>query len=382
MENTEDKNEIMEYASQKYAPTATETPSSTEIVPDKAPETTADAPVSTEIVENTTTTEPPAPAPSNDTPVVDYSKFLSDESEGLFTDVDSFKAALPKIKEYDTLVQTKTELEEKLKVDPFANDYVKTLNEMVRAGKSADEIENFTKISRLDLDQVSAIDAKVMVMVKDGYSEAIARQIVQQEFPLEDFEEGTTERTILEEKLRVSSLKDREILKGYKKELGTVDNSAQVQAEQQRLAQIATAEAHKQSVKQVVPKIAEGIQGLGEKNLNGKDGEEAVKLKFDYSADFKAELPKKLESFFLDGQMDVTDENIELANKYIRADYLEKNFDQISQAIFKHAEAITTEKMVNKYENLSGLPAETSNTVVDTSKQEYNDFLDKIVKSR
>lgn len=377
------KNPMMEYAAQKFA---TESPaiSSTSEIEEPAPATNETVtPEATAIVDPITpapdTTEPEQ---QTEEPAVDYSKFLSENSDGLFTDVDSFKSALPKIKEYDTLLSSKAELEEKLKVDPFVNEFTKTLDGMIRAGKSPDEIEAFTKISRLDIDGLSAIDAKVMAMVKSGYSEPIARQIVQSEFPIEDYEEGTQERTILEEKLRVSSLTDRSILKEWKKDLTTVDTSAQQAQEQERLNAIAKAETHKQTVKQVIPKIVESITGLGEKNLNGKEGEEAVKLKFDYNAYYKAQLPTKLESFFIDGQMEINEDNVALAQKYIRADYLEKNFDQISQSIFKHAEALTTERMVNKYENRSGLPAESTNVVVDNSKQEYNDFLAKIAKSR
>lgn len=392
MSQEEQQSTMMEYAAQKYAPVSTEeTTTDTEMVPETTSETTTDAPVSTEMVETTTaseTTEAITPPVSTEEPVVvDYSKFLSDESEGLFTDVESFKASLPKFKEYEGILTSKTELEEKIKnmIVP-ANDYAKTLNEMLLAGKSADEIENFTKISRLDLDQISATDAKVMVMVKNGYTEAIARQIVDQDFPLEDYEAGSVERSILEEKLRVSSLEDRAILKAYKKDLTTIDNTAQQQAtaeaEQQRLQAVAKAEEHKTQVKQLVPKIAEKIAGIGERNLNGKEGDEAVKLNFDYSAEYKAELPAKISSFFLDAQMEVNEENIALVEKYIRADYLEKNFDQIAQSIFKHADALATERVTNKYENRSGLPAESTNVVVDTSKQEYNEFLKKVAGGR
>lgn len=380
--NEETKNPIMEYATQKYASEAPVTTPEAEIVPESVTNIAEEAPVSTEIVEPNTTTEPVVPESVVETPAVDYSKFLTDESEGLFTDIESFKAAIPKVKEYDTLLASKTELEEKLKVDPFANDFVKTMNEMIKAGKTADEIENFTKISRLDLDQISAVDAKVMVLVKNGYSEAVARQKVARDFPIDDFDEGSTDRTILEEELRISSLEDRRILKEFKKDLTTVDNSAQEQQEQARLASIAHAETHKQTVKQVIPKISEAIVGLGERNLNGKEGDEAIKLGFNYTPDYKAELPSKLEAFFLDGQMEVNDDNIALAQKYIRADYLEKNFDTIAQSIFKHAESITEERMVNKYENLSGLPPEPTNIVVDNTQTEYKEFLQKMVKSR
>jgi len=390
-----ENNTVMDYAAQRFAPEqTTEQTTETAIVTDTTAETTTDAPASTEIVDTTQTQEtqtPPETTATTDT--VDYAKFLSENSDGLFTDVESFKSALPKIKEYDekigaydTILKEKTELEEKLKVDPFVNEFTKTLDSMIRAGKSADEIENFTKISRLDLDQLSATDAKVMVMVKNGYSEAIARQIVEKDFPLDDYNEGSTERSILEEQLRVSSLQDRQILKDYKKELTAVDNSAQEQAnaqlEQNRLAEIANKNAHIQSVKQTVPKIAETIVGLGEINLNGKEGEEAVKLNFDFNADFKSNLPKALESFFLDGQMEVNEENIALAKGYLEADYLQKNKEAIFQSIYKHADALATERTVNKYENRTGLPAETLPANTSNVDKERADFLQNIVAKK
>lgn len=372
-------NTVLDYANHKFAPETTETPSETAIVTE-TPVQTTEAPVATEIVETTTTTEAPIETP---TELPDYSKIIAEVSGGVFTDLDSFKASLPKLQEYDTVLQSKTELEEKVKgmITP-ANEYAKTLNEMLQAGKSLDEIENFTKISKTEIDQLSAIDSKVMNMVRKGYNEQIAKQIVEEDFPIKDFEEGSKERLILEEKLRVSSAEDRKELKEYKKEITTIDNSASEQAEQQRLQQIAQQTVHKQAVKSAIPAIAEKITGLGERNLNGKEGEEAVKLNFDYNQEFKAELPAKLESFFLDGQMEVTPENIELANHYIKADYLAKNFDNIAQSIYKHAEALATEKTVNKYENRTGLPPESTNVVVDTTKDDYNAFLHKMVKSR
>lgn len=377
--NNEEGKMVMDYATQKYAPETTEEPTSTEIVENTTPEATTEAPASTEIVEQTTTET--APTTTEEIPV-DYAKIISEVTEGQFTDVEQFKASLPKLKEYDSLSGKVTELEEKLKVNPFANDFAKTVNDLIGAGKSADEIDNFIKISRLDIDQLPAIDAKVMRMVKDGYNPEIARQIVESDYPINDFEEGSVDRQILEEKLRVSSIEDRKILKEYKQELTTVDNSAQVQAEQERLNNIAKAEQHKQSVKAVVPKIAETIVGLGEKNLNGKEGDEAIKLKFDYNAEYKAQLPAKLESFFLNGQMEVNEENIAYAQKYIRAEYLEKNEEALFQQVFKHAEALTTERLVAKYENLSGLPPEPTNVVVDNTQKAYADFLTKVATGR
>lgn len=390
----ERSNAVIDYASQRYSyePAVVTTP--TEIVAETPTETPSETLITTEIVEPTIT-----PETANANPVeqeqtqVDYSKFLSESSEGLFTDVDSFKSAIPKIKEYDlrvseneTLLKQKEELEAKLNVDPFVNEFTKTLDSMIRAGKSADEIENFTKISRLNLDEISSVDAKVMVMVKNGYSESIARQKVERDFPIEEHEEGSVERSILEEELRVSSLQDRQILKDYKKELTAVDTSAQQaaqnEAERLKLDGIAKLKAHTDFVKQSVPKIVENIQGLGEVNLNGKKDAEALNLNFDYNDEFKSLLSQKLEAFFLDGQMEVNDENIAEAKRYIKADYLERNFEQIAQSIAKHVESVTAEKYVNKYENRTGLPAETGNVVTTNNDNENFAFLQKIANRR
>lgn len=387
---------MLEYAAQKFAPEGTvDNNAEAGIATDTSTEQSEGTETSPEIGEtenNQETVTPAAEPPAQ--PTVDYSEFLSKESDGLFMDVDSFKAALPKIKEYDTKVNEyqsvlneKTGLEEKIKtMFTPANDFVKQMNDMVQAGRTAEEIDAFIKISRLDIDQMDATEVKVMSMVLKGFNETIARDIVADDYPIDAYEEGSKERTILQEKLRVSSLEDRELLRTYKKDLTAVDNSAAEQAKQkaenERLQQIADAENHKKNVLQVVPKISEKISGLGEFNLNGKDGDEAVKLNFDYAADYKADLNERIGSFFLDGQMEVNDENVALVENYIKADYLSKNFDTIAQSIFKHAEAITTEKIVNKYENRSGLPEDATNNVsVDDKTKAYQDFLQKVVKS-
>ncbi len=387
-------NTVMDYAAHKLAPeTTTPTTSETEIVNETPVAPVAEAPVETEIVETTPSAEQVTETLTDTIQQPDYSKFLSETTEGLFTDVDSFKSAIPKLKEYDTkvaeyesLVAKYNELEEKSKVSPFANEYVKTIDEMLRAGKSEAEIENFTKISRLNLDEISDVDAKVMVLVKNGYSEEVAKMKVEEQFPLSEYDEDSPKYAMLKEDLRISALNDRKELKEFKKDLSTVDNSAQEQAnakaEELKLAEIAKNKAHTDAVKQAIPKISETISGLGEINLNGKENDEAVKLNFDYNVDFKSLLPQKLEAFFLDGQMEINEENIQLAQKYIKADYLEQNFDAIAQSIYKHADALATERTVNKYENRTGLPVETAPVNTNNVDKEYSDFLNNMVKRR
>lgn len=363
--------QIMEYATQKYSGDGN-TPPNAEIA-NEAPQTPENAPQA-EIANE----QPPASVP--ETP--DYSKILSELTSGEVSDVDTLKSFLTKGKEYDTILSKNTELEEKLKVDPFANEFSKSFNDMLKSGKSKDEIDAFYKASTLDIDALSAKEAKVMQMVREGYNAEIAKKMVEKEFPIDEYEEGDEERQILEEKLRVSAISAKESLKQWKKDVMTVDTTLADQAEQQRLESIANEQSRRTQIKQNAPTIASQFTGLGELNLNGKEGEEALKLKFDYSEDFKSQLPQRIESFFTDGLMELTPENIKHAEHYAKADYLVKNIDSIVQDVFKHAVSITEERMVNKYENRSGLPPETPALTPENQAMQMGDFLNKVVTGK
>lgn len=371
--------QILEYAATKHSTETTTTESNAEMAADTSatPEDTS----STEMVENNAETAD-LKQPEN-VPVTDYSKILEELTEGEVKDVDTFKTLFPKAKNYDTLLSEKSELEEKLKVDPFANEYSKTIDSMIRNGKSFEEIENFHKLSKVDIDALSPIEAKIMVMVSKGFDPEIAKEIVEEEYPLHNYDEGSSDRRKLEEKLRVNQEEDKKVLRDIKKDLTAVDNSPAEKAEADRLQAIANQKQFENIIKEAAPTLAQKFTGLGERNLNGKEGDDALKLNFDYSDEFKAELPAKIESFFVDGQMELNETNIQLAEKYARADYLERNFDSILQSAVKHAISVTEEKVINRYENRSGLPAETAPpTTGNNVQREQADFLTRIANGR
>jgi len=316
----------------------------------------------------------PAPTPEIAAPApIDYNKIVAELTSGSFTDAEAFKQALPKLKEYDALNIAKADLEKKLNDNSFANDYVKTFNDLVKSGATPDQLKSFQQINLIgDLKDLSAIDAKVAKLVLiDGYRESVAKKMVERDYPLDDYEEGTDEREILQEKLRVESNSDRQSLEKYKSDLTKVDNSAQ---ENQRLQQLAAVEQHKSLVNQYVPQIAAKVNGMGELEFKPKEGD-AVKIKFDYPDDFKSTIQERLSAFFMDGNTPVTNENVEVALKHINAVYLDEQFPKIAQKIWADAENATWEKAVNKYENRSGLPTTPEILAPNNSQAEYNNFL-------
>lgn len=385
-------NSVLEYASTQFGAT-TEKPAETEMETAPAETTPNTTDQGAEMAADTTNVE----AAASTTPIVpeqstitepDYNKWLEEQSGGVLKDVDLFKSILPKVTEYDSLLTQKAELEQKLSVNPFHNEFVSKLNEFYKTGANEDQIKNFIKVSSIDLDKLSPVELKVAAMVKEGYNEDIARQIVERDYPIDSFEEGDAERAIIEEKLRVSSKADYESLKQWKADASKVDNSqaellAQ-QQEQQRLQTIAQESQYQQQVEQVAPKIAEVLTGIGELTIKpGKEGEyEAMKMQFDYNDDFKSKVPDMVSNYFLDTKAPINEESYAECKEYINAHYLATNIESIIQANTRHVEAITWEKAVNKYENRSGLPAETTNVNVDNSQAEYSNFLSRVANGK
>lgn len=377
------EDQITEYATMMHGNTEPTNPTPDAAIVEETPvETPVLAETPTEIVET------PSIAPTNE-PVVEpstpnYNAILEEISGGAFKDVETFKGSLPKFQEYDSLTTAKTELEEKVKnMFTPTNDYVKTLNEMYANGATTDQIKSYQRLNEIgDLNTLSPFDIKVHKMVHEGYNEDIARKIVGQEFPIEDFEEGSDERLILEEKMKISSAQDLKILEQHKKDLSSFGEQQKQAQEQEKLQLIASQENHKKEVALAVPKIAEAMKGLGELNLNGKDGEEAVKLNFDYKDEFKAEIPKLINDFFVEYNLPLTAENIQNASNYISAVYWDQNKESILQSATKHVEAVTWEKALNKYENRSGLPTEPVNANIVNVNAAQSDFLHSVANGQ
>lgn len=325
--------------------------------------------------------QPPA-SEQNNPPVSepqlpDYNKYVEEITGGQFKDIEAFKQALPRLTEYETLTKERDEFKAKAEVNPYASDYVKILNELVAKGATPDQLNNFQKINSVgDINTLSPIDAKVAKLVLiDGYKESVARKMVDRDYPVGDYEDGTDEKEILEEKLRVDSNSDKSALAQYKVETSTIKNP-QEDLQLQTLAQRAQ---HENYVKAEVPKIAGQINGMGELAFTIKDAKEPIKMKFDYPNEFKAQIAPKLQEYFMDGQTPITNETVVQAFKTINAAYLDENFPTLSQRIFDTAYNKAWEDATNKYENRSGLPQSPEIQVTPNSNADHAKFLREVV---
>lgn len=338
----------------------------TEVIP-----SVSDAPIvtepTTEVVANTEVTTPDTKVETTIPAVVepDYNKFVEVSSDGLFKSVDDFKNALPKIKEYEALKTAKEQLEAKLNENPFANDFVKQYNDLIKQGRSEDQIESWVKLSKLgDLKTLDPFQIKVEKLVQDGFKRDVAERKINREFNLtvdledENLSEDEVRNLKLDledrkEELRISSVSDLQALEQLKGKITTPDNSA----ENRMLEEAALKKQYQETLKPIVSQIAQSYTGLGTFNLNGKEGAEAINFNIEVDAEYKAQVGAKLEDYFLDGTTPVNEKSVAEAKEYIDAVYLSQNFKtKIAPSIYNEGYSRGIQEMVNKYENKSGLP--------------------------
>lgn len=345
-----------------------------------APETQVSAEVAVENTpEEQTTPEAVATetTPSSNEPH-NYWLDLESKTEGLVKDEDTLISLVQKSKEYEALV------EEKKSLFKPANEYISKLNELTLSGASPDQIKAFVKLNDYgDLDKLSPIDLKVTKMVlKDGYTEEIARKIVNRQYNLSQFDEDDPdqkdEADIMRERLRIEAQSDLEALNEYKKELTTVKNPDKESAEKQRLQQIADLSAYNKVIENEAVNIAKNFPA--KLDYEFKVGESAVKYEDNLDKQFlEQDLPNIVKEYFRDSMDPITPETVAQAYSFAMGEYLKANDTKRLERAYQKGESAGYERAVNVYENRSGLPRAQENQIIATNEAGLTDFMRKMV---
>jgi hypothetical protein len=319
---------------------------------------------------------PPVSEPYN------YWTELDQKTEGLVKDEASFATILERAKSYDTLVQEKEALE-KATFKP-ANEWIATINDMAYKGANPDQIKAFVTLNGYgDLAALSPIDLKVTKMVlKDGFTENIARKIVEREYDLKQFDEELPaqkeEADIMRERLRISAKADLAELNEYKKELSVVNNPERENAEKARLQEIADLSTYNKTVEQQAPAIAKHFPT--KLDYEFKIGEEVVAYEDSIDKDFlEKELVPHLHEYFKDSLDPINQETVAQAYEFAFGEYLKANDARRIEKAVQKGFTIGYEKAVNKYENRSGLPTAPENQVIPTNESGLSEFTKRMV---
>lgn len=345
-----------------------------------APETQVSAEVAVETKPEEQTTPVAVatePTPSSNEPH-NYWLDLESKTEGLVKDEDTLIALVQRNKEYEALV------EEKKSLFKPANEYISKLNELTLSGASPDQIKAFVKLNDYgDLDKLSPIDLKVTKMVlKDGYTEEIARKIVNRQYNLSQFDEDDPdqkdEADIMRERLRIEAQSDLEALNEYKKELTTVKNPDKESAEKQRLQQIADLSAYNKVIENEAVNIAKNFPT--KLDYEFKVGESAVKYEDNLDKQFlEQDLPNIVKEYFRDSMDPITQETVAQAYSFAMGEYLKANDTKRLERAYQKGESAGYERAVNVYENRSGLPRAQENQIIATNEAGLTDFMRKMV---
>lgn len=306
----------------------------------------------------------------------DYLGFVKKEF-GEDYDIDTLKSHVEKAKSYDEILKQKEELE-KTQFKP-ANDYVKTLNNLVSSGASKDQLNSFIKLNSYgDLDKLSPLEVKVAKMVLiDNYSEDVAKAKVERDFDLDQYDEDSIDRRILEDELRVSSKKDLADLSKYRADLSVHENPEKAEAERRDLEDQAIRSQHVNMLKKEIPTFVGKLDSAVEKEFEFKGVDEKVSIKIDFDDDFRKAIPEILEGSFKDK---IEPFNEDVAGRIAKSVFLAENIDKIMQTVWDKAVSFVAEHKDNQYVNSKGLPEQQSNPESKSDKNEYYEFLDRLSK--
>lgn len=294
---------------------------------------------------------PPAPAAAAAPEPVNYEGI----SNGLIKSVDDITRIAT---EYNQLKAKTADLEAKIAVNPFANDFAKELNQMYADGKSAEQIKTFIMLQDIgDISKLSPIDAMVKARVfKTGQDPDLVQKSIERKYgitPNMDKEE----RDLIDLDLDADSRPDKEYLATLKKDLTTPAPTAPV---------VNTPAIAKEVIEaQLVPvkeKVTKQFTSLGDINLNakvdkdGKATDEAIVFNLAIPKSFQDKMPALMDDFFLTSGLEVTKENMATFFDVANVELFKNHGVDLIQSCVNHALSIQEAKIRAEYENTGGLP--------------------------
>lgn len=309
-------------------------------------------PVETPPAQSTPPTDKPVEAPAAE-PVINLDAELEKISGGAIKTKDEISALIEKankLSEYENRLkqfeEENTSLKAKANTDPFANDYIKRLNDLTKAGANDSQIQAFTKLNKADLDGLSPIDARLLALqVKNGISEEEAKIYINSSYKLnpEEYDEATIAAENI--RLKVDAQGDREFLKTHKAEVSTppVNETERLQQEYQQKAT--------EHVNKLAPIAKDVLNNVNFKGLsiNGKQGDQNITADFDVSDDSKANLHKLVDNYVQNNWENIpaNEEGKQLIENYAKNLLIIQNY----QSWIAHAASVRETQVRAEYHN-------------------------------
>lgn len=298
--------------------------------------------------------------PSNED--FDLNKYLEQSSEGLFKSEDDFKAGLNKIKEYETLQQQINDLKAE-KENIFANKEIETLNRLHKEGKTEEQINEFMRLSKVDLDQVEAKEVLIQREIMNGKTRALAEKFIERKYGLDKI-------NLDEESLTPSEIEYNKSELDYANELMKADADPLRKDLKSTLAELSSTEspsekalkeaAAKQSYRTKLDPFVNQLASSFPKQLVVGD-ESTGQLTYDVPSDLLEKVKTQAYDYFMD--QEVSPESVQEFVTAQKAMWLYENQKEILESIKQQTEVATEKRVRAEYENPQGLPKSNATPV-------------------
>lgn len=300
-----------------------------------------------------------------ESPKFDVNKFLEESSEGLLKNEDDIKNSISKIKDYDTLVQ-KIKVLESEQETIFANDSIRKLNALVKEGKSEEQIDGYIKLSKINLDSISAKDVLIEnEILNNGHTRKIAEKLVDKKYGLDSLsfnEEVLTAEEIEKNKsdLEIAEAlmaKDAKAVKeSFKEQLDGL--SQLVSPEQKAIDEAARKRAYE---KQLEP-FADHLTKDFPRKLPLRAGE--TELTYDIPEEFISTIKSEAIAYFNHPDIEVNEKTVNEFLTLKKALFLYKNQQQINTHFFEQGKSQGIKETTDNFVNNGGLENPTPDVQV------------------
>lgn len=149
------------------------------------------------------------------------------------------KELVPLKEKYAQAQQRLTELEQRVNINPFANDIAKHINEQFKSGKTISDIIPFLSLQSQDFNAMSSEDVIKWnkKMEKPGWGDVKVQEWFETQYPGidEESEDAVQGKRAREFKIEDDADKAREALNGKKVEIGKPDPNIEARREQQKI---------------------------------------------------------------------------------------------------------------------------------------------------
>lgn len=299
--------------------------------------------------------------PSNE--AFDLNKYLEQSSDGLLKSEDDFKAGLNKIKEYETLQQQINDLKAE-KENIFANKEIETLNRLHKEGKTDEQINEFMRLSKIDLDQVDSKEVLIQREIMNGKTRALAEKFIERKYGLDKINLDEESLTASEIEYNKSELEyANELMKAdadpLRKELKSqlADLSSTESLSEKALKDAAAKQAYRAKLDPFVNQLASKFP---KQLVVGDDS--TGQLTYDVPADLLDRIKNQAYEHFMDTE--VSNESVEDFMTAQKAMWLYENQKEILESIKQQTEVATEKRVRAEYENPQGLPKPNAAPVV------------------